>query len=633
MEMQRNRWSQQVIMLFLPFIFLLFLQSLAHGGQWTSVVPPSVSTPGYLAGIHFSSDNEGWAVGEDSKNKKGVLLHYSNGSWKSVTSPTLGKTWRLNGIHFTSADEGWAVGLDNSDTLVNPAGVLLHYSGGVWTSVTPPSVSSDWWLNAVHFTSADEGWAVGYDDTNSAAVLLHYSGGIWTQYATSTGNYWQLNAVHFTSADEGWAVGVGGVLLHYSGGTWASVTPPATSNIWDLNGVHFTSAGEGWAVGVEYDIKNKNTIGVLLHYTTSDGWVAVAPPTLSKTFELTGVHFISADEGWAVGYDNKYTLVNTAGVLLHYTTSGGWESVTPPTVKSQWDLRGVHFTSQGQGWAVGGFMGLTDVLLHYDSGTRILAVSSSGAGTGAVTSSPAGINCGSTCSAEFIKGTKVALVPQPAWGSSFAGWSGDCKGKTPCKVTMSEDISVTADFSSTACVYTISPSLKTMNYKGGTVKATVKAAGSTYCAIPTPETTASWITLGSYSFSGAKGTAVLNIDTLNSSVAQTGAITIDGATLLTIKQTGKPCAITLTSGTSSDPLASGGADSSFTFDTDPADCAWSAKSGASWLTIASALSGTGGGKVDFHVDANTKSARSSKITLTTTLDKKSKNYTVRQAKP
>jgi len=52
-------------------------------------------------------------------------------------------------------------------------------------------------------------------------------------------------------------------------------------------------------------------------------------------------------------------------------------------------------------------------------------VTTAGTGTGIVTSSPVGINCGSTCAADFSKGATVALTPTPASGSVFSGWSGD----------------------------------------------------------------------------------------------------------------------------------------------------------------------------------------------------------------
>ena len=44
-------------------------------------------------------------------------------------------------------------------------------------------------------------------------------------------------------------------------------------------------------------------------------------------------------------------------------------------------------------------------------------------GEGSVVSYPAGISCGSTCSAQFPDGTAVALLPLPANGYAFGGFS------------------------------------------------------------------------------------------------------------------------------------------------------------------------------------------------------------------
>lgn len=75
-----------------------------------------------------------------------------------------------------------------------------------------------------------------------------------------------------------------------------------------------------------------------------------------------------------------------------------------------------------------------------------LAVSKSGSGSGTVTSSPAGIDCGPTCSAAFGDGTSVSLTANPAAGSTFTGWGGDCSGSGSCQLTMSGDHSVSASF-------------------------------------------------------------------------------------------------------------------------------------------------------------------------------------------
>jgi hypothetical protein len=68
-------------------------------------------------------------------------------------------------------------------------------------------------------------------------------------------------------------------------------------------------------------------------------------------------------------------------------------------------------------------------------------------GSGTVTSSPAGINCSSPCSASFTSGAQVSLTATPASGWSFAGWGGACGGAGACSVTMNAAQSVSAAFS------------------------------------------------------------------------------------------------------------------------------------------------------------------------------------------
>jgi peptidoglycan/xylan/chitin deacetylase (PgdA/CDA1 family) len=80
--------------------------------------------------------------------------------------------------------------------------------------------------------------------------------------------------------------------------------------------------------------------------------------------------------------------------------------------------------------------------------TYQLSVIPAGNGSGTVTSSPTGIDCGATCSASFNYNTPVTLTATPAAGSTFTGWSGEgCSGTGTCEVTMSAARSVTANFS------------------------------------------------------------------------------------------------------------------------------------------------------------------------------------------
>jgi hypothetical protein len=75
-----------------------------------------------------------------------------------------------------------------------------------------------------------------------------------------------------------------------------------------------------------------------------------------------------------------------------------------------------------------------------------LSVNKNGNGSGMVSSLPAGIDCGSICSAGFPKNTSVNLTAIASTGSIFTGWSGDCSGNNPCMVFMDDAKSITASF-------------------------------------------------------------------------------------------------------------------------------------------------------------------------------------------
>ena len=378
--------SKKAVLISVVLVSLLVFSSTLARAQWVSVDPPLVGDDLFLYGIHFPSADQGWAVGSDltGSEDKGVLLQYTDEQWNSVNlpHPPLNGDWLLSGVHFTSENEGWVMG----QQLSGSEGVLLHYSNGTWSyDSTLPAFGHNWNPWNVHLTSPDEGWAVGVNNW-STGLLLHYSkfGGTSPRWdyviPPDLGDVmWNLFGVHFTSKDEGWAVGRimfsennPGVLLHYLDGHWVSVTPPEVSNHWELWGVHFPSPYHGWAVGI--DIANGR--GVLLRYTRDqfsppqEKWESILPP--ANVSKLYGVHFTSEDEGWAVGVDNG----SGKGILLHYL-DGAWTSVEPPSVSTNWELRDVHFTSPNEGWAVGrNEVTGTGVLLHY----KALKVTSPGGG-------------------------------------------------------------------------------------------------------------------------------------------------------------------------------------------------------------------------------------------------------------
>src|SRR4029078_7491613 len=74
--------------------------------------------------------------------------------------------------------------------------------------------------------------------------------------------------------------------------------------------------------------------------------------------------------------------------------------------------------------------------------TASLSVKTSG-GKGLITSTPAGISCGTTCSAKAAPGTAITLSILPEPGFRFVNWTGACTGTvTSCPFALNATASV-----------------------------------------------------------------------------------------------------------------------------------------------------------------------------------------------
>lgn len=78
--------------------------------------------------------------------------------------------------------------------------------------------------------------------------------------------------------------------------------------------------------------------------------------------------------------------------------------------------------------------------------TPTLTVTLDGSGTGRVVSTPAGIDCPTTCVADFEPGSSVTLTGEADADSAFVGWSDDCSGEASCELSMDEAKAVGSSF-------------------------------------------------------------------------------------------------------------------------------------------------------------------------------------------
>jgi Bacterial Ig-like domain (group 3)/Lamin Tail Domain/Divergent InlB B-repeat domain len=140
-----------------------------------------------------------------------------------------------------------------------------------------------------------------------------------------------------------------------------------------------------------------------------------------------------------------------AGINCGATCSATYNDGTPVTLTAAADVNSTFAGWTGCDSTSGNTCNVTlgadrAVTATFNTTQRVLSVSRTGTGTGTVTSSPAGISCGATCSANYTDGAVVTLTASPDATAAFAGWSGDCTGTGPCTVTMNANKSVTATF-------------------------------------------------------------------------------------------------------------------------------------------------------------------------------------------
>jgi hypothetical protein len=145
----------------------------------------------------------------------------------------------------------------------------------------------------------------------------------------------------------------------------------------------------------------------------------------------TGGSFSPGPGAQALAHDTVFAAMAESQAGLAAGTYSGTAADTQSS--NDWQAYAVAFKSSGG-----------------SRGTQTLSVTKGGAGSGTVTSSPAGINCGSTCSFAFASGTAVTLTASPAAGSSFAGWSGACSGTGSCTVMLNSAEGATATFNTSA---------------------------------------------------------------------------------------------------------------------------------------------------------------------------------------
>jgi uncharacterized protein YjdB len=271
-----------------------------------------------LIDLWATSPYDAWAVGYG-----GVIRHYDGSRWTSVTPRTT--TDDLVGVWASGPKDVWMVGRD---------GGLLRFDGGTWTRVTPQTVGA-FSLSSVWGTGPDDVWASGYSTAFREAVF-HFDGTRWSntfngQLNTSMSRVWGFGR------NDVWAIGGRGDLWRFDGTRCSEAGPPGIGlKVRDVFG---SAPDDVWVV------------------TDSAAWRYEGTAWVNRS---QGLNFSSGfSAGWSASSTSAWLSGNNQRQAYHFDGGGTWRAIPLPLSGG---TLAVHGTGRGDVWVVGYY----GEIAHYD---------------------------------------------------------------------------------------------------------------------------------------------------------------------------------------------------------------------------------------------------------------------------
>ena len=369
---------------------------------------PTTSSAVYSSGLTFTQTTtlKAMATASGMTNSAVATASYTVQQQQQVATPTFSP----GGGTYTGS-----VTVTISDAT---SGATIHYT----TDGSTPTTSSAVYSGALTFTQTTtlKAMAAASGMTNSAAASATYT--VQQQQVAvptfSPGGGRYTGSVTVTISDA-----TSGATIYY---TTDGSTPTAFSAVYS-GALTFTQTTTLKAMAAASGMGNSGVTSAT--YT-------VLQPAATPTFSPGG--------GTYTGLVTVTISDATSGATIYYTTDG-----STPTTSSAVYTTPLTFTQTTTLKAMAAGSGLANSAVASANYTILLnlTVTKTDLGGGTVTSSPAGINCGSACSNLYASGTTVKLTATPGLLSGFGGWTGcDSVSGNTCTVKMNAARSVTADF-------------------------------------------------------------------------------------------------------------------------------------------------------------------------------------------
>ncbi|MBF0456994.1 MAG: hypothetical protein HQK99_03765 [Nitrospirae bacterium] len=329
----------------------------------------------------------------------------------------------------------------------NTAGIQSNGTLWVWGDNSDGQIG-DGTTNTSNASPAQVGTSTNWVSVSAGSGHIAGIKSDGTLWAWGDNSYGQLGDGTNTSRTSPVQIGTSTNWASVSAGEFHTVGIKSDGTLWAWGDNYYNELGDG--------TNTSRTSPVQIGISTS--WASVsAGYTYTMGIKSDGTL-------WAWGF-NYYGQLGD-GTALTYTYIDAPEQIGTSawaSVSAGGDEHTAGIKSDGTLWAWGGNdngeigdgtntsrtspvqIGTSSWIISPSSYT--LNVSKTGSGT--VTSSPSGINCGTTCSASYASGTSVTLTATAASGYTFSSWSGcNSSSGSQCTVTMSSAKTVTVTFTS-----------------------------------------------------------------------------------------------------------------------------------------------------------------------------------------
>lgn len=580
----------------------------ANGTLWTSRTSNTVNTlygvaygtPGgnglFVAGgfngtIVTSPDGIIWTVRDSGTFDDLKGFSYSNGVFVAVGGMVINhcKTMKsTDGITWTDTGCSGTISVLNSVTYGNSSFVAnggpVYRStdnGSSWSSIAASSPSQGITYGFGKFIAVGYNYAISYSSDGSSwtIALSSFSGPDFASVTYANGSFV--------------AVGESGMI--YTSSTGASWTTRTSGTSNGLYGVTFGD-GKFLAVGIGGTILQSGAVSAPQISVTSP--VAIGNVNVGVS-DSAGVTI--SNQG---GSDLLVSAISISGNnpdMFGVELGGGnaCASLTPTIAAGGNCTLLVSFTPSSSG-AKSAVLNITSNAAEAPatsnlSGTGKSTLSVTKTGSGTITSVPAAIDCGITCSAQFNPDQNITLSTSAGAGYYFSSWGGACAGAGGCAFNMNTDRTVSATFSQ--CTYSLESASTSIASAGGAGNISL----TTLCAW-TAAKDAEWITITSGGSGSGNGTVGYTV-AANNGPARTGTINVSGQ-VFTINQA-SGCAYVIDPSSSSYSSVAGSGNLSVTASN--GNCAWTASSNNLWITVTSGGSATGSAQIGYSISANTVS--------------------------